>query len=234
MAQRRMFSVQLLDSDDFLSMPMSTQALYMHLALRADDDGFVGNPKRIVRMVSAAEDELKLLLAKRYLIPFESGVCVIRHWRIHNYIQSDRYTPTLYTAEKNLLEVSEGKTYEVPESAEFPACIQNGYILDAQVRLGKGSVDKGSVGKFIENAPDGAAPVKRFTPPTVDEVASYCAERKNGINGQSFVDFYTAKGWFIGKSPMKDWKAAVRTWEQSNGRSAAPAPKKEVPWDYNQ
>jgi hypothetical protein len=204
-----MFSVQLLDSDDFLSMPMSTQALYMHLALRADDDGFVGNPKRIVRMVSANEDELKLLLAKHYIIPFESGVCVIRHWRIHNYIQSDRHTTTIYLEERKSLRLGEDKAYEVIDPNMDTKCIQDVSNLDAQVRLGKdrlGEVreDKGSEDK--KNT--------RFTPPTLSEVQAYCAERQNRVSPQGFIDFYESKGWMVGKNRMVSWKAAVRNWEQ--------------------
>ena len=102
MAERRMFAKTIIDSDAFLDMPVSTQLLYFHLSMRADDDGFINNPKKIQRMVGCAEDDLKLLMAKRFIIQFESGVVVIKHWKIHNYIQSDRYKPTVYTQEKSL------------------------------------------------------------------------------------------------------------------------------------
>ena len=105
MAERRMFAKTIIDSDAFLDMPMSTQALYFHLSMRADDDGFINNPKRIQRMIGASEDDLKLLIAKAFIIVFESGVVVIKHWKIHNYIQSDRYKPTVYAEEKSLLSV---------------------------------------------------------------------------------------------------------------------------------
>ena len=89
MAERRMFAKTIIDSDSFLDMPLSTQALYFHLSMRADDDGFLNNSKKIQRMVGCSDDDLKLLIAKRFIIPFESGVVVIKHWRIHNYIRSD-------------------------------------------------------------------------------------------------------------------------------------------------
>ena len=103
MAERRMFAKTIIDSDAFLEMPMSAQALYFHLGMRADDDGFINNPKKIQRMVGASEDDLKLLMAKNFIIPFESGVVVIKHWKIHNYIQADRYKPTVYQEEKAFL-----------------------------------------------------------------------------------------------------------------------------------
>ncbi len=96
MAERRMFAKTIIDSDAFLDMPLSTQALYFHLSMRADDDGFVNNPKKIQRMIGASDDDLKLLFNKHFVIPFDSGVCVIKHWRIHNFIRNDRYVETVY------------------------------------------------------------------------------------------------------------------------------------------
>lgn len=111
MAEKRMFMKSVIDSDDFLDMPLSTQALYFHLSMRADDDGFVNNPKRIQRTISASEDDLKLLIAKRYLLCFESGVIVIRHWRMHNTLKKDRYTPTQYQEELAMLDIKDTKEY---------------------------------------------------------------------------------------------------------------------------
>lgn len=90
MAERRMFAKTIVDSDSFLDMPMSSQCLYFHLSMRADDEGFINNPKKIQRMIGASEDDLKLLIAKSFLISFDTGVVVVKHWKIHNYIQSDR------------------------------------------------------------------------------------------------------------------------------------------------
>ena len=104
MANRRMFSKKVIDTDTFLDMPDSAQILYFHLALRADDDGFIASPKMIMRMLGSSDDNMKLLVAKGYIIPFESGVCVIKHWRVHNYIQKDRYQETFYKYEKSLID----------------------------------------------------------------------------------------------------------------------------------
>lgn len=111
MAQKRMLSNKIVDSDAFLDMPLSAQALYFHLVMRADDDGFVNNPKKILRYISASEDDLRLLYAKRFILGFESGVIVIKHWRMHNAIKSDRYHPTDYQAELARLAINPNKSY---------------------------------------------------------------------------------------------------------------------------
>lgn len=133
MAERRMFAKTIIDSDSFLDMPLSAQALYFHLSMRADDDGFINNPKKIQRMVGCADDDMRLLVAKSFIIPFESGVVVIKHWRINNYIRNDRYKPTNYTEEMAQLQVKENGAY----TEKLPLGIPNGYQMDTQVRLGK-------------------------------------------------------------------------------------------------
>ena len=132
MAERRMFAKTIIDSDAFLDMPLSAQALYFHLSMRADDDGFVNNPKKIQRMICASDDDCKLLILKRFILAFESGVIVIKHWRIHNYIQKDRYKETAYKAEKAKLIIKDNNAYT--EAANAP-CVQDGYKADTQERL---------------------------------------------------------------------------------------------------
>lgn len=122
MAQRRMFSLQIVDTDAFMDMPLSTQALYFHLGMRADDDGFLSNARRLQRLVGASDDDLKLLVMKRFIIAFESGVIVLRHWKISNYIQKDRYRPTAYTREKSMLYLTADGAYtDLPEEGIKPA-----------------------------------------------------------------------------------------------------------------
>ena len=106
-----MFAKKIIDSDAFLEMPLSTQALYFHLSMRADDEGFINNPKKIQRMINASDDDMKVLLAKNFIIAFESGVIVIKHWKIHNYIRSDRLVKTAYIDERALLELKENGAY---------------------------------------------------------------------------------------------------------------------------
>ena len=111
MARKRMFTMKIVDSDAFLDMPLSTQCLYFHLNMRADDDGFVGNPKRIAKLIGSNDDDLKLLIAKRFVLLFEDGVIVIKHWRIHNTLSRDRYVETSYTDEKKELFLKDNGSY---------------------------------------------------------------------------------------------------------------------------
>lgn len=150
MAERRMFAKTIIDSDSFLDMPLSTQCLYFHLSMRADDDGFLNNCKKIQRTIGASDDDLRLLMMKKFIIPFESGIVVIKHWKIHNYIQRDRYKPTMYQEEKSQLIMGGDRSYslrahanqetekpQLPESAADTGCIHDGYGLETQDRLGK-------------------------------------------------------------------------------------------------
>lgn len=151
MAERRMFAKTVIDSDAFLDMPLSTQALYFHLSMRADDDGFINNPKKIQRTIGCSDDDIKLLIAKRFIIPFESGIVVIKHWKIHNYIQKDRYKPTIYKEERSALLLKENNAY-TEISALDTECIQGVSDMDTQVRLGKDRL--GQARKEIEAPPD--------------------------------------------------------------------------------
>ena len=155
MAEIRMFAKTIIDSDAFLDMPLSTQSLYFHLSMRADDDGFINNPKKIQRMIGSSDDDLKLLIAKNFIIPFESGIVVIKHWKIHNYIRNDRYKETVYQEEKSLLETKENKAYTFG--------IPTGYQMETQVRLGKDSIGKVSLDKYSisdSDEPEQPAPKK--------------------------------------------------------------------------
>ena len=113
LANKRMFTMKIVDSDAFLDMPLSTQCLYFHLNMRADDDGFIGNPKRIMKITGASEDDLRLLIAKRFVLTFEDGVIVIKHWRMHNTLSRDRYAETSYTDEKKMLLLKDNGSYSL-------------------------------------------------------------------------------------------------------------------------
>jgi hypothetical protein len=161
MAERRMFAKTIIDSDAFLDMPMSTQCLYFHLAMRADDEGFLNNPKKVQRMVGASEDDLKILLSKRFILAFESGVIVIKHWKIHNYIRGDRIVKTAYKEERALLDVKENGAYtehracdnHLPDTcpsddSQVPdMCPPDDSKAAAQDRLGEVSIGEVSTGK---------------------------------------------------------------------------------------
>lgn len=157
MAQRRMFSKKITETDLFLDMPMSSQCLYFHLNMSADDDGFIGNAKTIRRMIGASEDDLKLLLAKEFLFPFDSGVVVVKDWKIHNYIRSDRYNETVYQEEKKQLKQLENGRYEVG----IPNVIPEVHRMDTQVRLGKDRLGKDSK-ENPQPSDDGQSTSERF------------------------------------------------------------------------
>lgn len=134
MAERRMFAKTIIDSDAFLDMSVTAQLLYFHLSMRADDDGFVNKPKSIMRMIGASQGDAEMLVNKKFIIPFESGVVVIKHWKIHNYIAKDRYKETTYKDEKATLMLDENNAYTT--------CIQPVYGMDTQDRLGKDRLGK--------------------------------------------------------------------------------------------
>ena len=228
MAERRMFAKTIIDSDTFLDMPLSTQALYFHLSMRADDDGFINNPKRIQRMISCGDDDLKLLVAKNFIIPFESGVVVIKHWKIHNFIRTDRYKETVHQSEKRMLKTEKNKEYAIG----IPNDNQMTYQMETQVRLGKVSIEKEKEIDKEKETPVDNSPEKRkrFSPPTLEEVKAYCLERKNRVDAERFIDYYTSNGWQVGKNKMRDWKAAVRTWERSSFSTRRENPKPETIW----
>ena len=156
MAERRMFAKTIIDSDAFLDMPLSTQSLYFHLSMRADDDGFINNPKKIQRMIGCADDDLKVLIAKNFIIPFESGIVVIKHWKIHNYIRNDRYKETVYKEEKALINTKDNNAYTLG----IPSDNQVVYQMDTQVRLGKDRLGKDSIEDISDSSESAPAPKK--------------------------------------------------------------------------
>ena len=223
---KRMFSNDIVGSDAFLEMPVSSQALYFHLNMKADDDGFI-NPKMIMRMVGCAEDDLKILLGKRFVIPFENGVVVVKHWLINNNkIQKDRYKPTLYSDQKEILYLKENRAYTTDinkgKLLMLTDCYQTVNISLPQNRIEENRIEENRIEENrIEENRIGKRekPSLKFIKPSFGEVKEYCEERKNGIDPQRFIDTNEAKGWLVGttKTPMKDWKAAIRTWEAFQG-----------------
>lgn len=141
MAERRMFSKTIVDSDAFLEMPLSTQALYFHLSMRADDDGFLNNARKIQRIIGASDDDLRLLVLKRFIIAFDDGIIVVKHWRMNNYLRKDRYTPTVYQDEFAMLSIKDNGAYTISDTDGIP----DGNRCETQVSIGKDSIGKVSV-----------------------------------------------------------------------------------------
>ncbi len=161
MARKRMFDLEIVDTDFFLEMPQSTQNLYFHLGMRADDDGFVSNPKKIVRTIGANDDDLKILISKQLVIPFESGIVVIRHWKLNNYIRKDRYIETIYKAEKKKLVEDENGTYNLVSEVGIPNvnqmstnCQPNGIPSIVENSIDKNSIEENSSSRENNNLYD--------------------------------------------------------------------------------
>ena len=211
MAERRMFTKRVTDDDHFMGLSASAQALYLHLSMAADDDGFCNQIAVCMFKAHASTSDLEALLANRYLYQFDNGVIVIKHWRMANALRKDRYTPTAFQEELSHLQLKDNGSYTMVAERLPDGCQVVAACLP-QDRLGKDRIDK-------VNTPKG---VCRFAPPTLEEVKAYCQERHNKVDAEKFVDFYESKGWMVGKNKMKDWQAAVRTWE----RDAAPASRR--------
>lgn len=148
MAQRRMFSLQIVDTDAFLEMPQSSQLLYFHLAMRADDEGFVSNPRKIMKILGSGDDDFKVLIAKKFILPFESGICVIKHWLIHNLIRMDRFGETSYKKERSLLTIKDNKSYslKLDNNIELATkCIPSGNQVTPQVKISKVKLSKDNI-----------------------------------------------------------------------------------------
>ena len=223
MAERRMFTQKIIDSDAFLDMPLSTQSLYFHLNMRADDDGFVNNPKKIQRMIGASEDDLRLLLAKRFILGFENGVIVIKHWRMHNLLRKDRYNPTQYQEQMGRLEVKDNGAYtekDVVATTWQPP----GNQMATQDSIGKVSIDKGSIGEVI--VLDEPAPQTTKKKPTKHKYGEYnnvllTDEEMDKLKDEFPVDWdqrierlseYMAS---TGK-PYKNHLATIRNWAKKD------------------
>ena len=208
-----MFAKTIIDSDAFIDMPASSRLLYYDLSMRADDDGFVNSPKKIARMTGASDDDIKMLILKNFIIPFESGVVVIKHWKIHNYIRKDRYQETVCVDEKALLTVDKNGGYAISDDNGQPVVDQR----LTQDRLGKDRIGKDSIGECGEGVVKKTTRTQ-FNPPSVEEVEAYCLEKGYSVDAERFVNYYESIGWMVGKNKMKKWKNAVATWAAKDNK----------------
>ena len=188
MAQKRMFDKTITNSDEFIEMPISCQVLYFHLSMNADDDGFINNWKSIMRMIGTKEDDLKVLIAKQFIIPFDSGVIVIKHWRINNFLRKDRHNETKFQKELSMLKINESQEYI--------------WLTNGQPSIDKNSIDKNSI--------------EYKSKPTLEEVRDYCINvRHNNVDYQKFYDYFNEGNWIDSKgNKVKNWKQKIITWEK--------------------
>lgn len=201
-----MFSKSVIGSARFLRMPQTSRLLYYDLGMAADDDGVV-EAFTVIRTTGAAEDDLRVLVTKGFVkVLNDDLVSYIVDWGINNQLRKDRYHPSIYSG--LLVQLGDG-------NQETTNGKPNGNQMEPEYSLGKSSLGEESV------EADKPPTRPRFTPPTVDEVRDYCVKRGNGIDPVLFVDFYEMRGWTAGRGKMKDWRAAVRTWERREKKQKA-------------
>jgi hypothetical protein len=229
---KRMFSNDIVGSDSFIEMPQTSQNLYFHLGMRCDDDGFV-NPNITMRMTGSNKNDLDILIGKKFLLQFQNGVVVIKHHRINNNWDSRDCRRTLYTEQLRQLFIKENNSYTLDEKKGEPVELK--YLASKKKDALKSPYDgnptetrRKPVDRIEENRIDknrteeieqvAIAPTKntKFQKPTLTELQSYCSERNNSVRPEKFLAYYESNGWRVGKNPMKDWKACVRTWENSD------------------
>ena len=219
MGERRMLTRKVTDDDHFMSLSSSAQALYLHLSMSADDDGFCNQVALCMFKAHASVGDLEALLSLRYLYQFESGVIVIKHWRMANALRKDRYTPTVWQKEFSMLRLKDNGSYTLGDDG----C----QMVANRLPDGCPNISKDKLSKDNSIVSDR----KRFTAPTIEEVIAYCKERGNRVDPERFIDYYTSNGWKVGKNPMKDWKAAVRTWERSEPKQGRMSARQQESWN---
>ena len=218
MAERRMFARAVTGGARFLRMPVTSRLLYYDLGMAADDDGCV-EAFAVMRMTGATEDDLKVLVSKGFVrVLNEDLVVYITDWQANNQIRKDRYHEGRY---KGLIDCEVGSLPDNQVTTEWqPRVNQAGNDLATEVRLGKVSIGKASIGEASTGEVRAGEPAQsakppahtRFSPPSVQEIEEYCREKGFLLDAERFVDYYASIGWRVGKNPMKDWRAAVRTW----------------------
>lgn len=209
MAEKRAFTKKVTESDAFLDMPLSSQCLYFHLNMNADDDGFINNPKKVMRMIGASEDDLKILISKRFLLVFEQyGLLLVKHWWLHNILKSDRYKETEYLEAKELVSIKQNRSYT----------LKDGTNMGPKRDLNK------IESKTIESNTD--IKTKSSKTPTLEEIRDYCHKRNNNVDPDYFYEYYKEGGWRDKSGqPVKNWKQKIITWEKHNQSKVKPDEK---------
>ena len=231
MAERRMMTRKVTDDDHFMALSSSAQALYLHLMMGADDDGFNNQVTVAMFRGHASVQDLQALLEARYVYQFDDGVIVIRHWRMANALRKDRYTATAFRDDLAQLRIDERGVYHLAENGTVAERLPSGCQVVAE-RLPDGcrvvaasapqdSIGKVSIGKDSIGERDNA-PARGFTPPTLEDVIRYAKDSSLTLDAQAFVDYYAGRGWTMGNTPMADWQAAVRNWARRDAERQTP------------
>ena len=226
MATKRMFTKLITDDDHFSSLSSSAQALYLHLSMSADDDGFCNQVSLAMFKAHASVSDLEALLERRYIYQFENGVIVIKHWRMANALRKDRYTPTTFKKELALLSLDENGAYTM-DGCQMVA----ERLPDGCHSIGKDSIDKDSIGNS-----------KRFTPPTIDDIRAYCSEKSLSVDPDEFFRYFSEGHWIDSKgNKVRNWKQKLLTWnnfkkgdsQHGNGNSAGHSEDGVSEWDIH-
>lgn len=202
MAQKRMFDKRVVETDKFMDLPMSAKALYFMAGISADDKGFF-QPKKLQKVHGFSDDDFKILIAKQYLIVFDTGVMVITDWNKNNWLDTRRVQETEYIDELKLLTL-------INEKYELLDCAKR---MLSENRIEENRIEQNSIEE--NNKKEIHKEKNNFTKPTIEELKEFTKEHNLKIDEERFIDYYEAKGWMIGKSKMKDWKAAARNWNRN-------------------
>lgn len=204
-----MFTKKVTDDDNFMSLSSSAQALYLHLSMSADDDGFCNQVSASMFKAHASVQDLQALLEKRYIYQFENGVIVIKHWRMANALRKDRYTPTAFQEELSQLGLKDNGAY-----TWLPGGCQVVAERLPQDRLDKDRKEKNN---------------KKFVPPTFEEVQTYAKERGDKVDPKFFFDYFTEGKWIDSKgNPVRNWKQKMVSWEKHNPPQVKPVDNKKI------
>lgn len=198
MAQKRMFDNAIINTDKFMDMPLSSKALYFLLGMEADDYGFV-SPRRVMKLHNNTDDDLKILIAKQYVIYFKSGVVVITDWKKNNWLDKRRIKTTEFTEELKMLETFENRYVLKGAKPMLSECLAS---------IEEKSTEEYSIEEY------NTAPKKNFSKPTLKDLEEYITEKSLKVDPLQFIDYYESVDWKVGKNKMKDWKATVRNWER--------------------
>lgn len=220
MANRRMFSNQIVRSDFFMDLPISAQALYFHLGMETDDRGYVSNPRTILKMIGASVGDLEALINKKFVLLRENGLILIKHFKINNYIQSDRFKETAYIEDLKQLFFDENGSYT--EKTTNKPCIQTGYNLDTQDNISKDNIIKNNI-----LPPHTCVREEEETLiPKLEHIDEFIQTNDFKVNAKQFFNHYNSLGWKINGQPIKDWKVLLRTWNSKTDTSSASSNKK--------
>ena len=211
MANRRMFSLDIVDTDAFLDMPSSAQNLYFHIGMRSDDDGFCANPLRIIKIVNASKDDLNLLIFKKFLLQCENGVVVVKHWWMHNTKRKDTYKRSNYLDDNPNLKIDTNKAYTYNENGVSYLSV-NGALTQ----------DKISKDNLIYNTQESQKThvcvheeEEHIFIPTLEDVENFVKKNNLKVKPILFFNHYKALDWKIKDRPITNWKALLLTWERT-------------------